>query len=394
MEREVVEIDHKNLRDMLQNLIGDLSVPYLEKRARTSSHKSNALEELSDVIQEVSQRERELQAAAGIASMLLDNNEILHEKTETLKGKLKNNKEKSKILKERMKELKFEAFEQEKSKVEEAQDAVIQLTNENENLLRRLNTLKDWPELHNDALDKYKSKITDMKALYTQQVSDLKSKAKSLEQTIAHERSLTEEVRDELGAMIARKKDLEGEKKNLCKRVEHLEEKLQRFSTENLGLEEKIDKLNEMNEYYKDRTGKLKIKLQALKLIIHKNESLGRFNDLEENTTHEGCSLKSELQEIEEFTLKEALVCHEKAVSVLPSYRRKSPSEEFFQLTAQAILMNLPYMEAVCSVSIRDLYEKATAGDIPFHQWHTWIENQMNSAYIQKIYRDLSVIKV
>ena len=75
---------------------------------------------------------------------------------------------------------------------------------------------------------------------------------------------------------------------------------------------------------------------------------------------------------------------------------RKDPSQEYFILvrfpqTTQAVKLNSPYMDAICTVPTRELYEKAQKSDIPFHkvratQWYVWIENQLTNSYLDSLY--------
>jgi hypothetical protein len=44
-------------------------------------------------------------------------------------------------------------------------------------------------------------------------------------------------------------------------------------------------------------------------------------------------------------------------------------------------------MDTICVVSPKTLYETAVKNDVPFHKWHLWVEKQLNSAYLQSIYK-------
>ena len=75
------------LLNLLETLESELEVSYLERRKRGNSHKSNPIEELQDAIQEITQRERDLQASIGISKVLLENNNKLLTKRHKLKQK-------------------------------------------------------------------------------------------------------------------------------------------------------------------------------------------------------------------------------------------------------------------------------------------------------------------
>lgn len=47
---------------------------------------------------------------------------------------------------------------------------------------------------------------------------------------------------------------------------------------------------------------------------------------------------------------------------------RKDPGQEYFALASQAVKLNSPYMDTICTVSTKDLYEKAVRNSIPFHK--------------------------
>ena len=66
---------------------------------------------------------------------------------------------------------------------------------------------------------------------------------------------------------------------------------------------------------------------------------------------------------------------------------RKSPCEEYFYLSTQAIKLNSVYLDSICTVSPSLLYASAIKNDIPFHKWHIWIEKQLNASYLTSIYR-------
>ena len=70
----------QKLRVLLDSIEASLTIPFLERRGRSHSHKSNPVEELQDAVNELSEKEKELSAAVGIAKMLLDKNDKLQEK--------------------------------------------------------------------------------------------------------------------------------------------------------------------------------------------------------------------------------------------------------------------------------------------------------------------------
>jgi hypothetical protein len=66
---------------------------------------------------------------------------------------------------------------------------------------------------------------------------------------------------------------------------------------------------------------------------------------------------------------------------------RKSAAEEFFYLTAQSVKMNSAYLDAICTVSTKELYLQAQFEKVPFHkvrtkQWQTWLEQTLGQLCI------------
>ena len=47
-------------------------------------------------------------------------------------------------------------------------------------------------------------------------------------------------------------------------------------------------------------------------------------------------------------------------------------------------------MDVICVVSANNLYASAIKNDVPLHKWHTWVERQLNAAYLQSIYSKVS----
>ena len=80
--------ESEKLRALLNSITQELDSSFLERRGMHKSHKLNALDELNDAIIEINNREKDLQAAAGIALMLLDKSEKLNLKVYKYKNKL------------------------------------------------------------------------------------------------------------------------------------------------------------------------------------------------------------------------------------------------------------------------------------------------------------------
>lgn len=62
------------------------------------------------------------------------------------------------------------------------------------------------------------------------------------------------------------------------------------------------------------------------------------------------------------------------------------PIEDYFTLVTSSVKLNSPYMDTVCTISTKDLYSLALEQNIPFHKWHSWVENKLTNEYIQSVY--------
>jgi hypothetical protein len=66
--------------------------------------------------------------------------------------------------------------------------------------------------------------------------------------------------------------------------------------------------------------------------------------------------------------------------------QRKDPIEEYFSLVTQAVKLNSPYMDTICTIPTKELFDQAIQGCVPFHRWHIWCENQLTNIYIKTLY--------
>jgi chromosome segregation ATPase len=89
MERTNNAPDSSKLLGILSSLSDELEQPYIERRLKKISHKSNPLDELQDAINHINQRENDLQACIGIAKVLAENNDVLMNEKESLENQLK-----------------------------------------------------------------------------------------------------------------------------------------------------------------------------------------------------------------------------------------------------------------------------------------------------------------
>ena len=43
-------------------------------------------------------------------------------------------------------------------------------------------------------------------------------------------------------------------------------------------------------------------------------------------------------------------------------------------------------LDSVCQIKADELYLKAKLGHVPFHQWHDWVEQEIDTQYIKALY--------
>lgn len=174
------DIDSHKLRSALDLMITELEVPFLEKRAKSKRHKKTPLEELDAVIQEISTREKELQAAVGIARMLLDRNDELNAKRRKLfnkkhfyKAQVKHREQDMESLKDQIILLE-DKYEQVKVTLTKTEEDNISLTAENKRILYEKSMRKEISII--DSSETYENELYELKAQFNEQYEYLKSK--------------------------------------------------------------------------------------------------------------------------------------------------------------------------------------------------------------------------
>lgn len=173
------DIDSHKLRSALDLISSELEVPFLEKRAKSKMHKKTPIEELNVVIQEISTREKELQAAVGIAKMLLDRNDELNAKRRKLFNKKHYYKAQVKHREQDMESLKDQIivlegkYEQVKKTMTKAEEDNISLIAENKRILYEYSMRKEISVI--DSTESYENELFELKAQFNEQYEYLKS---------------------------------------------------------------------------------------------------------------------------------------------------------------------------------------------------------------------------
>ena len=353
------DIDSHNLRNALDMISSDLAVPFLEKRARSKTHKKNPLDELNAVIQELTGRERELQAAVGIAKMLLDRNDDLVQKRRKIVEKKRKYKHSVKHYQEEMEELKEriilsdEKYQDVNNALAKSEEDQLRMLAENkrilyENASRQEKNIKEPTE-------SYEAELFEIKSRYEEQYDSIFSnnylgikqeqekKIKSLED------SFTKSEKEKFALMETLSK-LEKDQTKLTKKLKDQDDLSKQMSISSTSLEDKCRDLTILNVRLKAQTEKLQ---EDLKVYQQPSDSLTP----KKPKVRRQFSLKSELESIEElepdsspvfhsYTLSRANHTHGKSLEVSLSEciahittkrpkeptRRKDPSEEYFTL--------------------------------------------------------------
>lgn len=164
------ETNHESYRllTILNTLEHELEQPYIERRLKLISHKSNPLEELQDAIQELTQREKDLQASIGISKVLIESNENLMQKNQALNGLLQGSKNENAQLKEEISMIKDE-LEIIEIKYQEANSLLIKTESKYLKIIaesRKNTETASSPRLvdqdYDDSIDRYEKDIAEL----------------------------------------------------------------------------------------------------------------------------------------------------------------------------------------------------------------------------------------
>jgi len=385
LETNTEGFDSQKLGKLLDYLDKELEVPYLERRKSLQLHKSNSVEELKETIQFLTEREKDLFAAVQIAKVLLKHNSDMLAQVNSLKNF---NEELSTEL------------QKQKQNTENLKTQHIEVVLSYEKALEEIRKLRDHAQ------------HLDQKVVQLQDEASEDKAFQHLELMFSSKSANLQKQNSDLAASLSQ---LRTQKELLESQVDHLKHSNGQLKTANSQLATKAESLrkelnsvNSEKEKIKDLHAELIGKYKHLK--EQKNQPDTHFIDHKDQFVKHSLttsSLKSEICAIEtpneespasvelEATFfpgsKELQVCTFQVAKVSPRKKnteiRKSPGEEFFTLTTQAVKLNSPYMEDICTVSARELYLKAEHLDIPFHKWHLWIESQLNAYYINNMYR-------
>lgn len=397
---EAPDINTPKLRQALEKLSQELSEGFLQKRSKTSGHRQDLLEELRDAVKELTDRERELSAAVGIANMLLDSNELLKAQLITTLNAKREKAHCMKVLGGEVEGLREELRDAEQ-KYQEVQtvlgsteEQALIVRGENERLQHEFGWLRDLPGMQQDKMEFYENEIEQLKQEFKEKIDNL------------HAENNTHSKQNKV----------------LQEKVGKLEEIQRKEYEKNWKIQKDLEKTTISKEKNENEAAELRKALNCTETdlkhleILHA-KALGTVKKLEEElyiaenptfsqtrtaSDFQDQNLMKELESLEEDlpdSLKENSFKRYSCVLMhlanqpgifIPSKhpgKRKDPIEEYFILSTQSVKMNSPYMDTVCSISTQNLYKKVKMLDIPFHKWHEWITKELNAAYIQMLYQ-------
>ena len=422
---ESSEVDSTGLRRLLQEIAAQITVPYLQRRAKSQQHKQSPLDELKDAISYLSEKERELQVALEIAKYLLDSNEDLQRKLSKFEAKELHLVNEYRALSQDLKTCQL-LLEEKDIKYEHATSTLVQTETE---LLKLAVDFQRGHKANEESFltgDSFEKELFEMQNSYQSEMEKQKRedyvgsgaemekkclKAVADKEKAERETATLRENYENLCTKHKRAVDKLRESERVQRIVldnnEKMEKKYKAAKGNNEKLLEKLDKLMETvdrleeearaaedpktkNSSSNQECNSLLFELQGLKEPdSSKSEDsdeeffspLNTFKSFERRNTYTPNSrqVNHVFLEVVSYPLVEVLShCKES---------KKDPTEQYFILTTQAVKLNSPHMDAICIIPHSVLFEKAKTENIPFHKWHMWIETQLNFEYIQSLYK-------
>ena len=342
------DLDFEHLNSIFTTIATELSIPFLERRARSGLHKKDTLDELADVINLLRNTEKELFTAVEIAKMLMEKNLKMKNANQDLETKLENDGEKIKSLEDLIKKLR------KKNKQLKLQEEDL-LNDLKEGEIKMSNLQQDY-----DALVLKNFKLSYKLAKF-QKENDIEQHEKSLELSrnaenfheAENEKSYENEIRIEfLERRCAQYKESQS---TSFKQIKEFKLELDIYKIQNEELQDIISSLkNKISDFEHSAAFPSRFSLSHI---------ISKSSDTDDESTHshtKNFSLLTELEELgeasslndtQEFQLSSALIhpllpldsisshfqiqtmkniCIKPRVSYLNL--RKSPAEEYFLL--------------------------------------------------------------
>jgi len=394
METEELSIDTQHLKRVLDNLSWQLECCFESRQDTSSSRKSPEVldEDLAD-------REKDLFAAVQIAKALLKRNKKLTKELNNLKDSCEKHRRYVTDLKSENQSLSIQ-LKRANDKNENIRHMLSKTEVENRNLLKEINTSKQSSQNSTKASWSLENKVESMELEFRAQINYLKNQNCTLEKEnllLTQENTQLSNFNSELSQII---NELKSEKQSLLEKYTGLTHKLEetlrtkQVTCQELLESKKVSKaleqqvsdlkqeINELQQpkqtlkYQSQRPPSLKAELKSLETSEDEVPSPEppEFTSLKLNP----CELTTSTFEVARANFKT-----KKTFQV-----RKSPCEEFFVLTTQAIKLNSKYIDTICTVDPYKLYLKALKLNIPFHRWHSWIKSKLYSYYIKRLCKE------
>ena len=247
--------DTLRLLTLLNSLETELEIPYLERRLKGKSRKSNSMEELQDAIQEITQREKDLQASIGISKVLLENNERLQSKVRTVEQEkqevaalLKEKKGELLTLKQEL-QISEEKYQIVNSTLMRSEAKYIKLTSEVKQLRGEAHTRRSsLPEQESISIDRYDSDINELATKFKQEYEyvlsifylwvkiEAEKKCKILDEELNNNKIILQQAEDEITELVKKNRALE-------KNIKKIDEELKNENEERQEIERKFDEI-------------------------------------------------------------------------------------------------------------------------------------------------------
>lgn len=407
-----------HIRSLLNSFTEELSLTFLERRGKLNNHKSTLLEELQDVINELTHREKDLQTAVQVGLSALDSVDKLQMKNSSLKAKLDQANEK---------------LYQQSIEIKTLQDSLVVAESKYENINKTLIEteelmLENSAELNRMVRERFretscKASDEDLELItreYKQQVDSLQKKRWELEKLnnqlvsinsvqeidLNEFRSNNEKLEAKLQKTLQSLKDLEKSHQDLSSKLETSESQLlilrakyEKVKNQNEKLEEDLSLPSTQAQQNKPKlshTLSLQSELDSIYELHNLDDSMELHIKTQEDESLEDILYLSPHKCKTPQTRTSSLTSHTRLwstdsasqISISPErLPRKKPPEEYFALAVQAVKMNSPYIDNIITISASDLYQAALRLGVPFHKWHIWIESQLNTIYVQTLYK-------
>lgn len=254
-------VDLNHLKIALDHIQSQVAVPFVERRKKASKlEQRDAAAELEDVIEELNERESELNAAVGIAKMLMNKMTLAQESVKYIDEELELTESKCRIL---------------------------------ENDLDSLRQTHEMTEKENSANSKALEAMELHAAELTQENAKLQKKALALKtKTKTRTEAQREQLAQELEAIVAEKEAVEAdlESKAYTERLNAAEKQVEDAEAIHSKLEERLQKSEDQHEIYRAEIEKLQGKIRTTEEEVamkqdQVNTHLGKIKILETKLT-------------------------------------------------------------------------------------------------------------